>query len=262
VPLAIHSDAPVTPLAPLFTAWCAVNRLSASGQVLGRPAERIGACRRDRRCSAPSRWPVPEGHPRPRLGLDGEIGSIEVRQARRLLRCWTTTRWPGVDGPMALKDLRRLGHGAGAAELAAADLLVLSKADLVEADALAGLRRTLPDVPVVDAEQGQLPIDVVLGLPAGRHPAPLAGAAGERFVSRSAGLPAPQDVDAIAQRLTQAGSGVLRAKGLLTGADGRRVLLQVVGRQAQLSPAPSTATGPDRLAVIGLLGLYDGAPWS
>jgi hypothetical protein len=45
-------------------------------------------------------------------------------------------------------------------------------------------------------------------------------------------------VDAIARRLTQAGSGVLRAKGLLTDTDGRRVLLQVVGRQAQLSPAP------------------------
>jgi len=40
VPFAIHSDAPVTPLAPLFTAWCAVNRLTASGQVLG-PQERI-----------------------------------------------------------------------------------------------------------------------------------------------------------------------------------------------------------------------------
>nr|WP_067291784.1 amidohydrolase [Marinobacterium profundum] len=32
---AIHSDAPVTPLGPLFTAWCAVMRQSASGQVLG-----------------------------------------------------------------------------------------------------------------------------------------------------------------------------------------------------------------------------------
>ncbi len=40
VHFAIHSDAPVTPLAPLFTAWCAVNRLTASGQVLG-PAEKI-----------------------------------------------------------------------------------------------------------------------------------------------------------------------------------------------------------------------------
>ena len=31
----IHSDAPVTPLAPLFTAWCAINRRTASGLVLG-----------------------------------------------------------------------------------------------------------------------------------------------------------------------------------------------------------------------------------
>ncbi|MCW3476436.1 amidohydrolase family protein [Limobrevibacterium gyesilva] len=34
------SDAPVTPLAPLFTASCAVNRRSATGRVLGE-AERI-----------------------------------------------------------------------------------------------------------------------------------------------------------------------------------------------------------------------------
>ena len=38
VPFAIHSDAPITPLAPLFTAWCAVNRTTESGRVLG-PAE-------------------------------------------------------------------------------------------------------------------------------------------------------------------------------------------------------------------------------
>ena len=35
VALAIHSDAPVTPLAPLFTAWCALNRITPSGRVLG-----------------------------------------------------------------------------------------------------------------------------------------------------------------------------------------------------------------------------------
>lgn len=35
IPTAIHSDAPVTPLGPLFTAWCAVARRSASGAELG-----------------------------------------------------------------------------------------------------------------------------------------------------------------------------------------------------------------------------------
>lgn len=31
----IHSDAPVTPMAPLNTAWCAVNRLTEQGRILG-----------------------------------------------------------------------------------------------------------------------------------------------------------------------------------------------------------------------------------
>ena len=35
VPMAIHSDAPVTPLGPLFTAWCAINRLTASEYIQG-----------------------------------------------------------------------------------------------------------------------------------------------------------------------------------------------------------------------------------
>ncbi len=40
VPLGIHSDVPVTPLDPLFTAWCAVNRITPAGRVLG-AGERI-----------------------------------------------------------------------------------------------------------------------------------------------------------------------------------------------------------------------------
>lgn len=35
VPFSIHSDSPVTPLSPLHVAWCAVNRLSSSGKVMG-----------------------------------------------------------------------------------------------------------------------------------------------------------------------------------------------------------------------------------
>ena len=33
--VALHSDAPVTPLGPLFTAWCAVNRRTMSDRILG-----------------------------------------------------------------------------------------------------------------------------------------------------------------------------------------------------------------------------------
>ena len=35
LPLAIHSDAPITPLAPLFTAWAAVTRETRTGRVQG-----------------------------------------------------------------------------------------------------------------------------------------------------------------------------------------------------------------------------------
>ena len=37
----LHSDAPITPINQLHSAWCAVNRLTASGRVLGE-SERIG----------------------------------------------------------------------------------------------------------------------------------------------------------------------------------------------------------------------------
>ena len=68
VPLAIHSDAPVTPLGPLFTAWCAVNRQTASGRILGEH-ERIGVADALRTITLGAAYT---------LKLDGEVGSIEV----------------------------------------------------------------------------------------------------------------------------------------------------------------------------------------
>ncbi len=67
VPFAIHSDAPITPLGPLFTAWCAVHRLTASGRVLGEH-ERIGVADALRAITLGAAYT---------LKLDGEIGSIE-----------------------------------------------------------------------------------------------------------------------------------------------------------------------------------------
>lgn len=68
IPLAIHSDAPITPLAPLFTAWCAINRLTDSGRVLG-TSERIGLDAALHAITLGAAYT---------LKLDGEIGSIEV----------------------------------------------------------------------------------------------------------------------------------------------------------------------------------------
>lgn len=65
---AIHSDAPVTPMGPLFTAWCAVNRQTMSGQTLG-AAQRISVDE--------ALYAITLGAAQT-LKMDGEIGSIQT----------------------------------------------------------------------------------------------------------------------------------------------------------------------------------------
>ena len=96
VPLAIHSDAPVTPLAPLFTAWCAVNRVTPKGRVLGE-AERISVPQALRAITLGAAWT---------LKLDHEVGSIEC--GKRADFCVLEDDPLSVD-PMALKNVKVWG---------------------------------------------------------------------------------------------------------------------------------------------------------
>lgn len=66
--MGIHSDAPITPLAPMFTAWCAVNRLTYSGRVQGE-YEKISV--------EDALYAITLGAAYT-LKLDGEVGSIEA----------------------------------------------------------------------------------------------------------------------------------------------------------------------------------------
>ncbi|SPH20435.1 N-substituted formamide deformylase [Ascidiaceihabitans donghaensis] len=100
VPVALHSDAPVTPLGPLFTAWCAVNRQTMTGQTLG-AAQCITVDE--------ALYAITMGAAYT-LKLDAEIGSIEAgKQADFAILGDDPT---AVD-PMALKDVPVLGtvHG-------------------------------------------------------------------------------------------------------------------------------------------------------
>ncbi len=94
--LAIHSDAPVTPLGPLFTAWCAVNRVTPKGRVLG-ANERISVTQALHAVTLGAAWT---------LKLDHEIGSIEC--GKRADFCVLEDDPLSAD-PMALKDLRIWG---------------------------------------------------------------------------------------------------------------------------------------------------------
>ncbi len=100
VPLAIHSDAPITPLGPLFTAWCAVNRLTSSGHVLGEN-ERISV--------ADALYAITMGAAFT-LRLDDRIGSIEVGKFADFC---VLEEDPSAVAPAALADVRINGTVVG-----------------------------------------------------------------------------------------------------------------------------------------------------
>ena len=100
VPFTIHSDAPVTPLGPLFTAWCAVNRLTASGRVLG-AQERISVADALQAITLGAAYT---------LKLDHEIGSIE--SGKRADFCVLDDD-PTAVPPEQLKDVRVWGTVQG-----------------------------------------------------------------------------------------------------------------------------------------------------
>ncbi len=96
VALAIHSDAPVTPLGPLFTAWCAVNRVTPSGRVLG-PNHRITVTEALHAITMGAAWT---------LKADHEIGSLEVGKRADFA---VLEDDPLAIDPIKLKDVRVWG---------------------------------------------------------------------------------------------------------------------------------------------------------
>ena len=109
VPMAIHSDAPITPLGPLFTAWCAVNRLTASGRTQGE-SEKISV--------ADALYAITLGAAYT-LKLDGEVGSIETGKCADFAILEDD---PEAMAPEQLKDVRVWGTVQGGRVFSAADL--------------------------------------------------------------------------------------------------------------------------------------------
>ncbi|MGF1527803.1 MAG: amidohydrolase [Candidatus Competibacterales bacterium] len=89
---AIHSDAPVTPMAPLFTAWCAVNRITENGRQLG-TAQQISVADALHCITLGAAYV---------LKLDHEVGSIQT--GKRADFCLLAQDPLAVD-PLALKDV-------------------------------------------------------------------------------------------------------------------------------------------------------------
>ncbi|TAJ39764.1 MAG: GTP-binding protein [Reyranella sp.] len=182
-----------------------------------------------------------------------------------------------LDGIVVLADAETVRRQAADAyigdtitrQLAAADLVILNRCDLVGAmardETVRWVAGKAPNGRVVPAERCAVPAELVLGLHGGaggresnvlRTPGGVA--ASVLYESLELTLDRAVDVGQMARALTAPGSGVLRAKGCLRDESGRLVILQVVGRRAEITAAPAGAT-PGTLVVIGLRGQLDRA---
>lgn len=109
IPLAIHSDAPVTPLSPLFTAWCAVNRLTSSGRTQGE-YEKITVDEALYAITLGAAYT---------LNMDNEIGSIEVGKHADFA---VLENDPTTVAPSELKDIEVWGTVQAGRVFAASDV--------------------------------------------------------------------------------------------------------------------------------------------
>ena len=172
------------------------------------------------------------------------------------------------------------GHGV-MTQLRAADLLVVSKTDLVDGAALAEVRGWLrevvgPSTGIVEAAFGNVPADVLIGA---RDVAPRAIAAHDHaghdhdhaghdhshadFETWSFSGEAPLSGAGLVEAIAAFPEGIVRAKGILNLREdpSSRYLLQLVGRRYSVQPdRPWGDEAPgSRLVVIGLPGSVDAA---
>ncbi len=100
VPFSIHSDANVTPLGHLHTMWCAVNRVTPKGRVLGE-TEKISAYEALRAVTISGAY---------QLHMDHEIGSLEAGKRADFAILEDD---PLTVAPMSIKDIRIWGTVLG-----------------------------------------------------------------------------------------------------------------------------------------------------
>ena len=99
---AIHSDAPVTPMSPLTTAWCAVNRVTEQGRTLGQ-SQQIKVAQALHCITLGAAYV---------LKMDDQVGSI--RCGKRADLC-VLDRDPTEVDPMELRDVRPVATVLGGA---------------------------------------------------------------------------------------------------------------------------------------------------
>ncbi len=178
----------------------------------------------------------------PGFDLDGIVVLLDAETVRRRER-----------HPVLGRTIRR--------QLAAADVLVLNKIDLVSADQLAELdgwlERSAPGVPVLHARDGQVPLPALTGFAHPALPEPEPPDHDNDYVTASVTFDEPVSRAELEQLLDHLPPGVLRVKGIVQLDDSpeeRTVFHRVTSRRSITTEGPWRAGEVGRLVVIALAG--------
>ena len=178
----------------------------------------------------------------PGFGLDGIVVVLDAETVRRRER-----------HPVVGRTIRR--------QLAAADVLVLNKTDLVTADQLDGLNewlaRLAPGVPVLSAREGRVPLPALVGFAHDSAPPNEPSRHGHDYVTAGVTLGQPIARADLERLLAELPAGVLRVKGIVQLDDrpGERTVVHCVARRRSLTAeGPWRAGETGRLVAIALAG--------
>ncbi|MFV0524019.1 MAG: CobW family GTP-binding protein [Acidimicrobiales bacterium] len=141
-------------------------------------------------------------------------------------------------------------------QLQAADLLLLSKSQLVDEAGLAAVRDRLvavaPDIPaldVADATDSASLLELGTRRPGGVTATPLPQLFDPHETS-IVPLPVPATRAELDRILDDLGDDVVRAKGIAVGGAGERLLIQVVGRRRRITDLPQAEDQPGTDLVV------------
>ncbi len=185
----------------------------------------------------------------------------------RRVEPWANAVGFGLDGIVVLVDGERFVETETEptlqellrAQVTAADLLVVTKADVASKSQLASTHRRIselaPETPVVVADQTATGAELLrLG---GRRPGGVAAlplpTLFDPHTTELVAMPSPATEQQIQELLATLGPKVVRAKGVARTADGTSLLVQVVGRRRTVAPLPAAeAQEPTDLVVISV----------
>ena len=178
----------------------------------------------------------------PGFDLDGVVVLLDAETVRRRER-----------HPVVGRTIRR--------QLAAADVLVLNKTDLVSVEQLAELdawlSRVAPGVPVLHARDGVIPMAALIGLDPAEPQVESMADHGRDYVSVSVTFDQPIGRDRLQQLLDSLPTGVLRVKGILrlNESPTKRTVVHGVATRRSITTDVSWPEGEaGRLVVVALAG--------